>query len=162
MKKVSKVVKFTDGHVHEFSYEGQWEQSIKAGEATIITGKAAYDEMHAFQRAALLKIIKPRTRLTAVCTGFNKSGMSATFRVFLPLMHDGKPCIREITKQVARFVGFRLNKHDEIVMGGCGYSKSFQIGYSLGCSLWPEGTPEPHGTRNGVPDSYGGYAISCD
>ena len=34
MKKVSKVVKFTDGHVHEFSYEGQWEQSIKAGEAT--------------------------------------------------------------------------------------------------------------------------------
>ena len=35
----------------------------------------------------------------------------------------------------------------------------FHLIYSLGRVLWPDGTPEPHGTRNGEPDSCGGYAI---
>ena len=41
----------------------------------------------------------------------------------------------------------------------------FQAVYCLGLSLWPDGTPEPHSTRNGEPDTNGGYARSsggCD
>jgi hypothetical protein len=35
----------------------------------------------------------------------------------------------------------------------------FAAVYNLGYALWPNGTPEPHGTRNGVPDRDGGYAL---
>lgn len=31
--------------------------------------------------------------------------------------------------------------------------------YSLGRTLWPDGTRAPHGRRNGQPDSDGGYAL---
>jgi hypothetical protein len=30
---------------------------------------------------------------------------------------------------------------------------------NLGATLWPDGTPEPHGTHNGQPDRAGGYAL---
>jgi len=36
----------------------------------------------------------------------------------------------------------------------------FHVVYNLGRTLWPEGTPEPHGTRNGEPDRDGGYALN--
>ena len=42
---------------------------------------------------------------------------------------------------------------------GCGMDMGFSIVYGLGCALWPNGTDKPHGTRNGEPDSAGGYAI---
>jgi hypothetical protein len=35
----------------------------------------------------------------------------------------------------------------------------FDLVYSLGSALWPNGTDTPHGTRNGEPDSDGGYAL---
>jgi len=35
----------------------------------------------------------------------------------------------------------------------------FQIVYQLGQRMWPDGTPKPHGRRNGQPDSAGGYAL---
>lgn len=58
--------------------------------------------------------------------------------------------------------GIRLSKDGALMLGGCGYSKPSHIGYSLGRALWPDGTPEPHGTRNGEPDSDGGYALKVD
>ncbi len=73
---------------------------------------------------------------------------------------DGKPFLRDITGMVARAAGFRVATSGAIQQGGGGYSKSFQIVYSLGCALWPNGTPEPHGKRNGEPDSAGGYALN--
>lgn len=35
----------------------------------------------------------------------------------------------------------------------------FHVVYALGSALWPDGTPAPHGTRNGEPDTAGGYAL---
>lgn len=49
--------------------------------------------------------------------------------------------------------------HDAIKIGGCGMDMGFALVYELGMKLWPDGTPEPHGQRNGEPDSNGGYAL---
>ena len=35
----------------------------------------------------------------------------------------------------------------------------YHVVYNLGYTLWPKGTSKPHGTRNGEPDSDGGYAL---
>lgn len=47
-----------------------------------------------------------------------------------------------------------------IKVGGCGMDMGFHIVYGLGSTLWPKGTPRPHGTRNGEPDRDGGYALN--
>jgi hypothetical protein len=46
-----------------------------------------------------------------------------------------------------------------LVMSGAGMDMGFELVYRLGQAMWPNGTPEPHGTRNGQPDSDGGYAL---
>ncbi len=51
------------------------------------------------------------------------------------------------------------DKQSGIRIRGCGMDMGFEIVYRLGNRLWPEGTPKPHGTRNGQPDCYGGYAL---
>lgn len=42
---------------------------------------------------------------------------------------------------------------------GGGMDMAFHTIYNLGQTMWPDGTPEPHGTRNGTPDTVGGYAF---
>lgn len=59
----------------------------------------------------------------------------------------------------SRAIGWRLGKHDGIVVGGVGMDAGFWLVYSLGLNLWPHGTPKPHGRRNGEPDRNGGYAL---
>lgn len=44
-------------------------------------------------------------------------------------------------------------------VGGCGMDMGFHIVYTLGHAMWPNGTRKPHGTRNGEPDTAGGYAL---
>jgi hypothetical protein len=115
-----------------------------------------------YARRKLAALLKPDDTVYPLCT--SSSGMSHRFRVFLSVTTPaGRPAIGEVTDWVAHACGFSLRRTGgicEIVMGGCGYSKSFQIVYDLGCALWPEGTPEPHGMRNGEPDSSGGYALT--
>lgn len=61
---------------------------------------------------------------------------------------------------VATLLDRKMNKGcTGIVIGGCGMDMGFEIVYSMGKALWPEGTDKPHSTRNGEPDSDGGYAI---
>jgi hypothetical protein len=161
MTKNPKAVRFNDGNV--YAYSDIWDRAIAAGECVALFGKEAETALHEYRRAELLDIVKVGSTLTAVCTHYNRNSGSARYKVFIPAVSpEGRTYIRNITRQVAALVGFRLSKDDEIVMGGCGYSKSFQIGYSLGNVLWPNGTPEAHGTRNGEPDHCGGYAIAVD
>jgi hypothetical protein len=44
-------------------------------------------------------------------------------------------------------------------VNGCGMDMGFSVVCNLGAMLWPMGTDTPHGTRNGAPDSAGGYAL---
>ena len=53
----------------------------------------------------------------------------------------------------------RSTRHEGLVCTGCGMDMGFGLVYAMGERLYPNGTPEPHGTRNGEPDSSGGYAL---
>lgn len=65
-----------------------------------------------------------------------------------------------ITWSVCQALGYPYNdKHDGLRVDGCGMDMGFHVVYNLGHVIWPNGTPEPHGRRNGVPDSAGGYAL---
>lgn len=44
----------------------------------------------------------------------------------------------------------------------CGSSRKFELVEALGARLWPNGTPEPHGIRNGEPDCAGGFALKME
>lgn len=159
MTKTPKAIRFTDGET--LQYGPLWDDAIAKGHAVPLYGKEGETALKEYRRAELLKLIKPGDTLTAVCTHRNRTGSAARFKVFIPAVSpEGRTYIRDITRMVAMFAGFKLTLDDEISMGGYGFSKSFQIGYSLGCSLWPNGTPEPHGRRNGEPDRDGGYAIN--
>ncbi len=163
MAKSSKItaVQFPSGETYD--YASHWRDTIAKGDCVALYGKEGIAALQEFRRVKLLAIVPVKTTLQVVCTHHSASGMSARFRVFAPIiLENGRPHIVDITRAVAEVAGFTLGKNDEIVMGGCGYSKSFQIGYSLGCALWPNGTPEPHGVRNGEPDSSGGYAIGVN
>ena len=52
------------------------------------------------------------------------------------------------------------DRYHAVKATGCGMDMGFQLIYELGRVLWPDGTPEPHGVRNGEPDSCGGYALN--
>lgn len=160
MTKTTKAVRFPNGEVYPF--DSIWNSSLTRGECELLTGKEAAEMLENHRRAELLKLVPVGAVLTAVCTSYSTRSGTAKYKVFVPAIaeHDGSTYIRNITRMIANLVGFRMSSNDEIIMGGYGYSKSFQIGYSLGVMLWPQGTPEPHGTRNGEPDSAGGYAIA--
>lgn len=164
--KITKAIRFPDGEAYPYDKD-LWEDTIAAGRAVLLTGKAAHEAVTKHRREYLLRFITPGSTLQAVCTHENRSGMSSHhYRVFVPVllpdMKDGQLYIQEITRPVAELCGLRLSSHGHIIMGGCGYSKSFEIGYALGLALWPQGTDEPHGVRNGEPDRNGGYALKVN
>lgn len=110
-------------------------------------------------RQELLAIIKPGMTVYTILRSVSRSGMKRTISLFvIPDDGDGKPEPRTINHKVAQLIGAREDD-DGIVMTGCGMDMGFQAVYSLGAALWPDGTPEPHGRRNGADDSSGGYAL---
>lgn len=123
-------------------------------------GEAAYIEQ---TRALLLTMIQPGQSIYT-CIRRASTGVNGTAHISVHIIAtsaEGRQYIRNITQAVATVCGMRLTKDDGyLTMGGWGYSKTFQVVYNLGRALWPNGTPEPHGVRNGEPDSDGGYALA--
>lgn len=120
---------------------------------------SAREAKAAQQRYAVQKLrqwLKPGQGVYTVLTHVAANGMSRRLKIVIAV--DGAPF--NVTRYVAQATGYRVNDREgSIVVGGCGFDAGFQVVYGLGWALWPEGTPEPHGTRNGVPDSDGGYAL---
>lgn len=104
----------------------------------------------------LLRILKPGQTVYTNLRHVSKSGMSR--EISLHIVDDDKD-VRDITWLVAGALGDKIGPNYGIKIGGCGMDMGFPLVYSLGSRLWPEGTPEPHGTRNGKPDTAGGYAL---
>lgn len=110
------------------------------------------------QRAAALKrlhsLLSPGDTVYTIIRSVARSSMSRLMDVVIA--RDGR--IQRITCDVAHAIGHPL-KNGELRMDGGGMDMGFQAVYLLGCAMWPDGTSEPHGTRNGEPDSAGGYAL---
>lgn len=114
--------------------------------------KTERDEAIADLRALLQPGDTIYTRINHVA----RSGMTRVIDLFV--IRDNE--LRRITWQACMATATTYNrKHDGMRMDGCGMDMCFAAVYSLGRTLWPDGTPEPHGTRNGTPDRDGGYAL---
>lgn len=116
--------------------------------------KQSEREKEAIER--LHEILKPGDTVYTVLKHVSASGMSRSIQ--LKIVVDGD--IVDITYYAARALGEKIDaKNGGIKIGGCGMDMGFELVHDLGRTLWPKGTPEPHGTRNGEPDNDGGYAL---
>ena len=124
------------------------------------TKKAIRDEDKASALKTLRKL-KPGTTIYFVVTHVARSGMQRSIEFYIPTRdHDRKPTITRITWEMSRVLGYRVDqKNGGLVVGGCGMDMGFHCVYNVGRILWPNGTRKPHGTRNGQPDTDGGYAL---
>ena len=123
---------------------------------TPCTAKEAKAARQRYAVSRLRQWLKPGQGVTTILTYVSSSGMSRRLKVCIAL--DGR--VFNITRFTAEACGYRLNDHEgSIIVGGCGFDAGHSVVYGLGCALWPDGTPEPHGVRNGQPDSAGGYAL---
>jgi hypothetical protein len=138
------------GHVFTTSNAGWHPGCTKLTQAD---GKAAYSAQCADELRALLK---PGATVHTILRHCSASGM--TRRISLAIV-NARHEVQVIDHLAAVALGDKLHDDGGIVVGGCGMDMGFHLVYNLGARLWPNGTPEPHGTRNGAPDSAGGYAL---
>jgi len=99
--------------------------------------------------------LKPRDTVFTVLRSVSASGMSRNIDFYI--IDQNQPFW--ITGLVANLLGLKKAKGDGLTVTGCGMDMGFATVYSLGLALWPNGTPDAHGTRNGQPDHDGGYAL---
>ena len=99
----------------------------------------------------LQTMLQPGDTLKTVLKQVSRSGM---YRHIAVIWKD-----ENISYLVAKALEDKLHDDGSIGVSGCGMDMGFDIVYQLGSVLWPNGTPTPHGTRNGEPDSDGGYAL---
>ena len=125
-------------------------------ECTRLTVKAGKLARKEYARAQLRKMIKPGQTVYCTLRSRSSSGMS---RVISLHIVDDTGELRSIDTYAADATDTRISKNGGLIMSGCGMDMGFALVYNLGYALWPNGTPEPHGTRNGTPDTNGGYAL---
>jgi hypothetical protein len=105
--------------------------------------------------AKLRTILSPGDTVYTMLNHVSRSGMMRSISLYV--VKDGENVY--LTGYAARALGEKRDRYDGISMPGCGMDMGFALVYNLGCTLWPHGTPKPHGRRNGEPDSDGGYAL---
>jgi len=103
----------------------------------------------------LRDMLKPGDTVHTILRHVSASGMSR--RISTIIVSEGR--IRDITNVVADACGYTLGQNPGLPVNGGGMDMGFHVVYGLGATLWPNGTPEPHGRRNGQPDTAGGYAL---
>lgn len=150
MKTKDYFIRTREGRIYTTDTPQHWHDAV------ILKPKEGRDAYRAQAKADLLEYIRPGATVYCLLRHCAKSGMSR--RISLFVIHDGKP--RNISFTAAAAMGRTINLDDGgIVVGGCGMDMGWHLVYCLGSTLWPKGTPEPHGRRNGEPDSDGGYAL---
>jgi hypothetical protein len=100
--------------------------------------------------------LKAGDTVYSVLRHVSASGMSRNIDFYV--IKGGQPLW--LTGAIANLLGLKQAKNGYgLTVTGCGTDVGFGVVYNLGKTIWPDGTPEPHGTRNGQPDSDGGYAL---
>lgn len=120
-----------------------------------LTAKEGKAKSMTYARERLLEIVEPGSTIYTVLRHVSRSGMQR--RIDLYAINNGEP--RYLSGYAATLLDMKLSREGGIVTNGCGMDMGFDLVYSLGRCLWPNGTDKPHGYRNGEPDSDGGYAL---
>lgn len=111
--------------------------------------------------AELRRILFPGQTVYTVLRSVSSSGMSRTMDLFV-IDGDGSGTtwMRCISWLAAKACGFTWDsRNDAIRRNGCGMDMGYDTVSSLGHVVWPDGTPKPHGSRNGEPDHAGEHAL---
>ena len=103
--------------------------------------------------AKLLQMLKPGDTVCGIVRTVSRSGLSRTIDFYT------QKDMAYLSGYMANALDLRRAPNGALKIGGCGMDMVFNTVYNLGAVLWPNGTPEPHGTRNGEPDKDGGYAL---
>jgi hypothetical protein len=137
------------GRVGEFDSPPTW------GNYTPVSAKAGKAAMQRQAIDALAEMLPAGATVYTMIRHVAASGMSRAVSV---VIRDGER-VRCVDNLIARALGYSLSKRGGVTVRGCGFDAGFEIVYNLGAAIWPNGTPEPHGVRNGQPDNAGGYAL---
>lgn len=121
---------------------------------TVAEGKRRIRE---YARAQLRKLLRPGSRVYGIVRHVAKSGMSRDIDFYL--IRKGE--IFSLSWLIASVLDERQTKDGALHIEGCGMDMLWHTVHNLGRALWPNGTRKPHGTRNGEPDSDGGFALQC-
>lgn len=125
-----------------------------------VSAKAGAEAVKRQDSAFLRKLLKPGSTVYTVLRHVSGSGMSRRISVVAMVRRNGKTVPSDISGYVGTLLGYRRHDRDgALIVGGCGMDMGFSVVYNLGCALWPNGTRKPHSTRNGEPDTAGGYAL---
>ena len=140
-----------NGEVYE-SYNGQPRQPEDVA-VSRKDGEAAQKEQ---AKQHLRELLKPGQTIYTILRHRSSSGMSRS----ISLVINTKDGIQSLDYWIAQAQGESTDqKNGGIKVSGCGMDMGFHLVYNLGRMLWPNGTKKPHGTRNGQPDTDGGYAL---
>lgn len=105
----------------------------------------------------LHEIVSVKSEIHTIVRHVSRSGMQREISAYAIDRSDGSLVCLDYF--MSRLLGDRIGKHGGLVVGGCGMDMAWNQVYRLGLAMWPNGTPEPHSTRNREPDSNGGYAL---
>lgn len=155
-------IRFKDGEAWECRTLTEAEEYAERNEgAEVFSGKAAEIVIANGLRKQLAKYgVKPGAEVRTILTHVSRSGMSRRIKLVTAYKGEEGPQIMDITRMVAKLCGYKLSQSDgALIVNGCGMDMGFAVVYDLGSAMWPKGTKKPHGTRNGEPDSTGGYAL---
>jgi hypothetical protein len=121
---------------------------------TLKAGKAATKE---YCTSALKVLVKPGSTVSTSLKNVSRSGMQRQISFYIVNPSDNE--VTNIDYYVSIVTDTKRAKNGALIVKGCGMDMGFSVVYDLGSILWSKGTDTPHGTRNGAPDSAGGYAL---
>lgn len=144
--------KFADLSRAYRSYSGAWKENdipLTKKEGEVLERAEAITDLH--------ERIKAGQTVYTKLNHCSSSGMTRYISLFIIVDNE----LSNIDYLVGLALGERSvsGKHEGLKATGCGMDMGFHLVYNLGRTMWPTGTNKPHGTRNGEPDSDGGYAL---
>jgi len=107
--------------------------------------------------STLAEILTPGQTVYGILRTVARSGMSRTIDFYT--VENGR--MRYLTGYMAQS-GIGTLTRNGIRVTGCGANMVSHCVSTLGRMIWPNGTPEPHGTGNGEPDTSGSYALRSE
>lgn len=103
----------------------------------------------------------PRTKkpqLYTVLRHVSGSGMSRSISLCY-VNKQGVIC--ELDYWLCKALGYTFDKNNGgVKVSGCGMDMGYHLVYNVGAAVYPKGTKKPRGTRNGEPDTSGGYSLN--
>ena len=150
---------------HGRIYASDTASRLKAtGHATLAEGERLYREQ---AKADLRALLRPGMTVYTCLRHRAASGMSRRISLHVAMMEERTPrgsdkakrvpVIRDITHMASIAMDYTVHGNGGIVVGGCGMDMGFHLVYTLGRTLWPDGSRKG---RGGNPDRDGGYSLN--